>query len=208
VELPRQPQEDLHPLALHPQGGPNEVRLQTESLHTVADLGSLVVDAAVLEHDLPLIRRGATAVVTVSAEAGRRFLGTVMAVLPLVDSTTRAGRALVRTGDGALRPGGYADMELEATRLRDRVIVPAAAVIERDGRPLVFRYRRGRAEWVYVTPGRSNGRETEIRPDSASGRSAVAPGDTVLVEGHLTLTHDAPARLSTAVPTTRARSEP
>ena len=166
-------------------------------LATLVDLRSLLVEAAVLEHDLPLIRRGATATVSLAAGGDRTFPGTVLAVLPLVDTTTRAGRALVRvrTSDGILRPGMYADVELEATRLPDRVIVPAPAVIERDGRPLVFRYEDGRALWVYVNPGRSNGREIEILPDSATGRPAVAPGDTVLIEGHLTLTHDAPVRL-------------
>lgn len=166
-----------------------------DPIATVVDLGSLIVEAAVLEHDLPLVRRGATAVVSAAA-SGTAFPARVLAVLPLVDTTTRSGRALVRirTSDGVLRPGMYADVELEATRLPDRVIVPAAAIIERDGRPLVFRYHAGKAEWVYVTPGRSNGRETEILPDSATGRPAVAAGDTVLVEGHLTLTHDAPVR--------------
>jgi membrane fusion protein, multidrug efflux system len=168
-----------------------------DAIATVVDLGSLIVEAAVLEHDLPLVRRGATASVSLAAAGDRAYAGRVLAVLPLVDTTTRAGRALVRvrTGDGLLRPGMYADVELEATRLPDRVVVPSAAIIERDGRPLVFRYHEGRAEWVYVTPGRSNGRETEILPDSATGRAAVAAGETVLVEGHLTLTHDAPVRL-------------
>lgn len=65
----------------------------------------------------------------------------------MIDMTKRSGRALVRvrTADGVLRPGMYTDVELEATRLRDRVIVPAPALIERDGRPLVFRYHEGRA---------------------------------------------------------------
>jgi RND family efflux transporter MFP subunit len=168
-----------------------------DPIATVVDLGSLIVEAAVLEHDLPLIRRGATAAVTLAAAGDRSYTGRVLAVLPLVDTTTRSGRALVRvrTGDGVLRPGMYADVELEGTRLPDRVIVPAAAVIERDGRPLVFLYHGGRAEWVYVTPGRSNGRETEVMPDSTTGRPAVAAGDTVLVEGHLTLIHDAAVRL-------------
>jgi HlyD family secretion protein len=167
-----------------------------DPIATVVDLGSLIVEAAVLEHDLPLVRRGATAVVSAAA-SGTAFPARVIAVLPLVDTTTRSGRALVRvrTGDGVLRPGMYADVELEATRLPNRVIVPAPAIIERDGRPLVFRYHAGKAEWVYVTPGRSNGRETEILADSTTGRPAVVAGDTVLVEGHLTLTHDAPVRL-------------
>jgi hypothetical protein len=48
---------------------------------------------------------------------------------------------------------------------------------------------------VYVPVGRSNGTETEILADSVSGRPNVGPGDTVLVGGHLTLTHDAPIRV-------------
>jgi HlyD family secretion protein len=89
----------------------------------------------------------------------------------------------------------YADVRLEATRLPNRIMVPAAAVIERDGRPLVFVVKGGRAQWVYIFPGRTNGFETEVLPDSASGLIPVAVGDTVLVEGHLTLTHDAPVKL-------------
>jgi HlyD family secretion protein len=89
----------------------------------------------------------------------------------------------------------YADLRLEATRLPNRIMVPARAVIERDGRPLVFVVKGGRAQWVYIVPGRSNGAETEVLPDSSSGEIPVAVGDTVLVEGHLTLTHDAPVRL-------------
>ena len=53
----------------------------------------------------------------------------------------------------------------------------------------------GRAQWVYINPGRSNGRETEVLPDSSSNQIPVAVGDTVLIEGHLTLTHDAPVRV-------------
>jgi len=74
--------------------------------------------------------------------------------------------------------------------------VPAAAVIERDGRPLVFSVRAGKAEWVYVQVGRSNRRDTEILPDSATNIAPVVPGDTVLVAGHLTLTHDATVRVT------------
>jgi HlyD family secretion protein len=114
----------------------------------------------------------------------------------MVDSSTRAGRVYVRvTGAPGLRPGMYADVRLEAQRLTKRRIVPAAAVIERDGRPLVFVVKDGRAQWVYINPGRTNGVETEVLPDSASGVIPVAPGDQVIVSGHLTLTHDAPVRV-------------
>lgn len=163
---------------------------------TVVNINDLRIEASVLEHDLPLIKVGGQAVITAAAAPGREIIGRVAAVLPMIDSTTRAGRALVRfRSDGVLRPGMYADVRLESTRLTDRIIVPAPAVLERDGRPLVFVVKEGRAQWVYINPGRSNGIDTEVLPDSSTGQIPVAPGDTVLVEGHLTLTHDAPVRV-------------
>ena len=163
---------------------------------TIVDLRNLRIEAAVLEHDLPLIKVGGEAVITSAALAGVSFTGKVSAVLPLVDSTTRSGRAYVRTtGNGTLRPGMYADVRLEAQRLRHRRLVPTRAIIERDGRPLVFVIKDGRAQWTYILPGRSNGRLTEVLPDSVSGLLPVNAGDQVIVEGHLTLTHDAPVRV-------------
>lgn len=172
-------------------------RVQTgEAITTVVSLSQLRVEANVLEHDIPLIREGGVAVVSSAAAPNVAVQGRVIAVLPMVDSATRAGRVYVRvTGAPALRPGMYADVRLEARRLTNRRIVPAAAVIERDGRPLVFVVKDGRAQWVYINPGRTNGMETEVLPDSATGVIPVAAGDQVIVSGHLTLTHDAPVRV-------------
>jgi membrane fusion protein (multidrug efflux system) len=167
-----------------------------EELLVLVDVSNLWIEASVLEHDLPLIRKGGQALVTTAAAPDEPHTGSITAVLPLVDSTTRAGRVMVRVhGNGVLRPGMYTDVQLEATRLVDRLLVPASAVIERDGRPLVFVIVDGRAQWVYVQPGRTNGVDTEVLPDPATGEPPMAPGDVVLVEGHLTLTHDAPVRL-------------
>ncbi len=167
-----------------------------QQLLTAVDTRNLRIEAQVLEHDLPLIRIGGEAVITSAGAPGRAIRGRIEAVLPLVDSTTRAGRAIVRVeGDGSLRPGMYADVQLEATRLTNRRLVPSRAVIERDGRPLVFVVKDGRAQWTYILPGRSNGVDTEVLPDSVTGQIPVNPGDDVIVEGHLTLTHDAPVRV-------------
>jgi RND family efflux transporter MFP subunit len=177
-----------------------------QDVATVVDMTHLRVEAQVLEHDLPYIRPGGEALISTPASQGTPVHGRITAVLPLVDSTSRAGRVVVSVvaprhalgPSAALQPGMYADLRLEATRLPNRIIVPARAVIERDGRPLVFVVKGGRAQWVYILPGRSNGSETEVLPDSSTGQIPVAVGDTVLTEGHLTLTHDAPVRVLSA----------
>ncbi len=170
-----------------------------EDIASVVDVTNLRIEAQILEHDLPLIRVGGEAVITAAASPGRPVYGRVSAVLPMIDSVKRAGRALIRArNNGNLRPGMYADVRLEANRLSGRTIVPSRAVIERDGRPLVFVVRNSTAEWVYILPGLSNGSETEVLPDSVTGQIPVAAGDTVLIEGHLTLTHGAPVRVVSA----------
>ena len=168
-----------------------------QALLTVVDTRNLRIEAQVLEHDLPLVRVGGEASISSAGAPGRLLRGRVDALLPLVDSVTRAGRAIVRVqGDGTLRPGMYADVQLEATRLPGRRMVPSRAVIERDGRPLVFVVKDGRAQWTYIVPGRTNGIDTEVLPDSTTGQIPVNPGDQIITEGHLTLTHDAPVRVT------------
>lgn len=168
-----------------------------QEIATIVDLTNLRVEAQVLEHDLPLLRVGGDAFVTIAAAPDKPVRGTIAAILPVVDTVTRAGRAVVRLkGDGTLRPGMYADIRLESARLHDRIIVPTRAVIERDNRPLVFVVKDGRAEWVYINPGRRSATETEVLPDSSSNEIPLKPGDIVLTDGHLTLTHQAPVRLT------------
>lgn len=185
-----------------------------QAVATIVDVTHLRVEAQVLEHDLPFVRVGGIAMIATPATAGAPIRGRISAILPLVDTVSRAGRVVVKVGwdDDAgagsvgahgrarlrLFPGAYADLRLEAARLPNRILVPARAVIERDGRPLVFVVKGGRAQWVYIVPGRSNGQDTEVLPDSSTGQIPVAVGDTVLVEGHLTLTHDAPVRVTAA----------
>ena len=177
-----------------------------QDIATVVDMTHLRVTAQVLEHDLSVVRVGGVALITTPAQGGAPIRGRILSILPLVDTVARAGRVEVSLPAGPagaadlrpLRPGMYTDVRLEATRLPNRILVPARAVIERDGRPLVFVAKGGRAQWVYIFPGRSNGLETEVLPDSSTGQIPVGVGDTVLVEGHLTLTHDAPIRVTAA----------
>jgi hypothetical protein len=82
------------------------------------------------------------------------------------------------------------------------------SVIERDGRPLVFTVKDGSAQWVYLILGRSNGIETGVRPDSVTGLIPLKTGDLVIVEGHLTLTHGAPVRVTSNDGRETSRNDP
>jgi RND family efflux transporter MFP subunit len=165
----------------------------------LVDQTNLHIEAAVLEHDIALVVPGGDAQVSSAAAPNKVSRGKITSVLPIVDSLSRAGRAYVRLqGNDVLRPGMYADVKLEAQRLKNRRLVPSPAIIQRDGRDLVFVVKNGRAQWTYIVPGRSNGIWTEVLPDTSGqyvGTIPVKAGDVVIVQGQLTLTHDAPVRV-------------
>jgi multidrug efflux pump subunit AcrA (membrane-fusion protein) len=163
---------------------------------TIVDMRNLRIEAAVLQHDIPFIKEGGVATVASAASPNVLGRGTVVAVLATVDSASRAGRAYVRlNGNGVLRPGMTVDVRLEANRIAKQRLVPKAAVIERDGRPLVFVVKNGRAEWVYINRGRDNGVDTQVLPDTLTNEIPVKAGDLVITRGHLTLSHQAPVRV-------------
>ena len=91
----------------------------------------------------------------------------------------------------------YARVSLEARTFPDRILVPRAAILERDRRSMLFVFegegQQGLAKWRYVTTGLMNETLVELVPNPDT--DMVEPGEVVLVDGHYTLTHDAPIRL-------------
>lgn len=168
-------------------------------LLTLVDLDPIKVEAQVLEKDLDLLSRGRRARVTFTALPGEVFDGTLETINPLVDPETGSARVTLylRNPQGRIKPGMYARVSLEAEYFPDRILVPRRAILERDGRPMLFVARQDgdilRSEWRYVTPGRENETLVEIvdNPDTKT----VEPGEIVLVDGHTYLIHDAPIRL-------------
>lgn len=173
------------------------VSVGTELL-TVVDLDPIKVEVQVLEAELGFLGPGRRADVRFAAYPGEVFTGAVETINPVVDPESRTGRVtvLLANADRRIKPGMYAEVSLDAEALPDRIVVPRAAILERDGRTMLFVYEgdeaQGLAKWRYVTTGRENERLVEIVP---GGEGIVEPGETVLVDGHAYLAHDTPVRL-------------
>ena len=146
----------------------------------------------VLEADLVHVVVGATANVVVPNFSDEVFLGRVYSINPLVDTKGGFGRVTVALSNPERRliAGLHADVALETTRLQDRLVVPVAAVLPRQGRILVFRVVDGRSYWTYVNAGERSGNFVEIT--GTGGINIVEPGDTILVSNHAALAHDVP----------------
>jgi len=170
---------------------PGALARAQEPLLTLVDLDPIRVRAEVLEADYGRLETGSAVRVRFPAYPREWFHGELGALGPEIDAARGTGVAYVTlpNPDGRLKPGMYAELEIAGTVHQDRISVPRDAVLERDRRLLVFRASGGRAEWQYVETGLESRDRIEIE-------SGVAAGDTVLVDGHLTIAHGAPVRVS------------
>ena len=91
----------------------------------------------------------------------------------------------------------YARVRLEAQSFPDRILVPRSAILEKDRRTMLFVHEDGRAKWRYVTTGLESDELVEIIPNEET--SMVEPGETVLVDNHFYIQHDAPVQLVESV---------
>ena len=168
---------------------------QGKEICTLLRDARMKVEVDVLESDLVDVREGATARVHVPAlgpedDPAAVFEGTVWAINPQVRPESGTGRVTVSVPNPSRRlvAGLFANVRLETERLSGRLVVPDEAVLVRQGRDLVFVVEDGRAQWTYVTVGARSGDYVEIT-------KGVAPGDTVAVDGHFALAHDAPVQV-------------
>lgn len=161
-------------------------------LLSIQEIDPIKVEVNVLESEIGFLQPNARASVTFSAFPGETFSGRIVTINPVVDRDTRTARVTVHVPNPNRRilPGMYARVSLEARKFPNRLLVPRAAVLERDQRrTLVFVVEDGRAKWRYVTLGMGNETQVELIDDPEY--PPPKPGDVVLVDGHHTLTHDA-----------------
>lgn len=168
-----------------------------DEVATIVDVDPIHVEVRVLEGDVGQLRPGGTARVRFAAFPDEVFNGTVATINPVVEETTRTAKVIVRIPNGSRRvlPGMYAQVSLDARSYENRVMVPRAAILERDTdrRKMVFVFENGTAQWKYVTTGLENDTHVEIVENPET--QMLEPGQVVLVRGHYTLTHGAPVRL-------------
>ena len=157
-----------------------------QDLMTLVDAHDIRVDMRVLESEIGRMKPGRDADIRFVAHPGKVFKGRILAVSPVVDPSDRtcAVHVVMDNVAGNLKPGMHAEVEVAAEIYEGRLLVPQEAVLVRGGRKLVFVVENGVAKWRYIEIGLENERYVEIL-------KGVSEGEPVIVDGHLTLAHDA-----------------
>jgi RND family efflux transporter MFP subunit len=164
-----------------------------EALYQVSDLSAVWVVADVFEQDLGLVKTGARASVSINAYPDKTFSGKVTYVYPTLKADTRTVPVRVELANpgGLLKPGMFAQMELQVMGKGRVVTVPVSAVIDSGTRQIVL---------VQQTEGRFEPREVKLGARSDNHVEVIAgvkEGDQVVVAANFLI--DAESNLKAAI---------
>lgn len=152
------------------------------NLLDIADMERVWVLADIYEYEIPHVRVGQRAVMTLSYLPGRTFEGRVTLVYPVLSEQTRTVKVRLEFAnhDLMLKPEMFADVALEVD-LGERLVVPESAVISTGDRDVVFVARgEGLFEPRQVKVGARLSDTVEVLDGLADGEEVVASGNFLI----------------------------
>lgn len=161
-----------------------------QELFTLVNISEIQVRAKVLESEVGKIKVDREADLRFSAYPQRVFKGKVKAISPIINPEDKTCSVIIEVSNPAeeIKPGMHAEVEIAAEIYKDRLLVPQEAILVRGGRKLVFAVEGGLAKWKYIDVGLEN-------EDYAEILEGVKEGESVCIEGHGTLAHDARVKI-------------
>lgn len=162
-----------------------------ETLTTLYRLDPLEARFTVAGRFMGRIHTGQTVRVHVSAYPEKSFEGKVYYVSPSVREQTRdiLVKARVPNPEHLLKPGAFAHVETVVETYRKRPVIPAQALISTREGYIVFTVNEGKAHRRTVKIGLRKPAWVEIR-------KGLKPGQTVISEGHLSVSDGANVKIT------------
>ncbi|ALA58349.1 efflux RND transporter periplasmic adaptor subunit [Nitrospira moscoviensis] len=163
-----------------------------EELYTIADLSHIWVLADIYEYELPFVKVGQQAAVTLSYDPGTVFTGRVGFIYPTLDPKTRTAKVRFELDnpDDKLKPDMYANVELRVD-VGARLAIPQEAIIESGHKQIVFLHHGGgRLEPRLIKTGVRTGEWTEVL-------EGLKEGDHIVTSANFLI--DSESRLKSAV---------
>jgi membrane fusion protein, multidrug efflux system len=154
-------------------------------LLVIQQISRLRLVVAVPEEYVAGIVQGAKVAFRVPAFPERTFSGTVARISHVLDTTNRtmAVELDVPNRDGSLSPGMYPTVTWPVRRSSPAMYVPGTSVVTTTERTFVVRNGNGRAEWVDVRKGATDGDLVEVSGNLKAGDMVVRRATDELREG-------------------------
>lgn len=144
----------------------------------------LYFEGDVPESTIDKVQPGKTVEVRIDALPGKSFAGYVAAVSPVGQGTGRlfSARIQINGNLAGLKPGMFATGNILLRSVPGAMVVPASAIVQRDGKSVVFVVDGNKARQKEVQPGLTQGGYVQVQGLS-TGDQVVITGQQNLVDG-------------------------
>ncbi len=152
------------------------------NLYKIADLSSVWIIADVYEYEVPLVRVGQPAHVTLPYATGETFHAEVNYIYPVLDPMTRTVkvRIAVLNPGLTLKPDMYANVEIMVSS-GQRLVIPAEAVLDSGTRQIVYVEKKpGTYEMRSVKLGLRGEKYVEVLKGIRKGEKVVTSGNFLI----------------------------
>jgi len=159
---------------------------------TIADMSSLQVEADVSESNIENVNNNQPCEITLDAYPGLRYEGFVAKIVPTADRSkaTVMVKVAFRNYDNRVLPEMGAKVlfltkQAEKSEMQEKpfLSIPSTAVVERDGKKIVYFVNDNVATPVVVTVGRRLGVLTEILSGITPGEKVIDNINASIIEG-------------------------
>ncbi|NSL55876.1 efflux RND transporter periplasmic adaptor subunit [Uliginosibacterium aquaticum] len=152
------------------------------TLFRINALDSVWVNAEIPESQAALIKPGMPVEASLAGFSGQMFKGTVQAILPEVEASTRTLKARIELANpgGRLSPGMFVRIALGSTA-KSGLVIPSEALIRTGSRSVVMLAEgEGKYRPVDVQTGQEANGQIEITSGLAAGQKVVVSGQFLL----------------------------
>ena len=160
-------------------------RAGAEPFCTLIDDSSFEVTFSALESEFAFLNKGQTVKLSLFSDPGKEVKGYISSINPTIDRNGQIAVTAKVRGDASLIDGMNVKVTVQKN-LPGKLVVPKRAVVIRDQLEVLFRYRDGKAEWVYVNTLEANSDSYVVEANTDRG-AVLNEGDMIIVSGNLNL---------------------
>lgn len=164
-----------------------------ETLYKIADLSTVWITAEIFEQDLAFVKTGQKAKIRINAYPDQQYNAKIAYIYPTLSSQTRTTQIRLELANrqGLLKPGMYAEVQLDTAGKSQVIAIPNSAVIDSGTRKVAL---------VEVAEGRFEPRELELgmsSDDYVEVISGIGEGEKVVTRANFLI--DAESNLKAAL---------
>lgn len=152
------------------------------NLYKIADLSSIWITADIYEYEVPLVRGGQAARVTLPYQSGESYRATVNYIYPTLDPVSRTVkvRLSMKNPGLMLKPEMFANVEIDVSS-GSRLVIPREAVLDSGTRQIVYVEKDpGTYEMRQVTLGVRGEDYVEVLKGIRKGERVVTSGNFLI----------------------------